>query len=82
MPIPIEQHNGVITGYTVQATGPDRNFIQEVSADDTSIEIQNLDPFTLYTFKVSANTDAGIGPAAEKQSKTPEGGEAWYIYVF
>ena len=46
-----------------------------------SVEIQNLDPFTLYTFKVSANTDAGNGPAAEKQSKTPEGGETWYMNV-
>ena len=77
-PLPKEKQNGVITGYTVQAMGPDSSSTREIlveGADATSTEISNLNPFTLYTFKVSAKTKVGSGPAATKQSKTPEGGK-------
>ena len=69
-----DQQNGIITGYTVPVLGPCRS-THEFSTDTTSIVIPNLNPFTLYTFKVSAKTKAGSGPAASKQSKTPKGGE-------
>ena len=78
-PLPKEEQNGIITGYTVQVVGPDSSSPREVQvegADSTFTEIPDLIPFTLYTFKVSAKTKAGSGPAASKQSKTPEAGEA------
>ena len=61
----------------MQVMGPDHSAVFErvVSADATSIDIPNLNPFTLYTFKVSAKTKADSGPEASKQFKTPEGGE-------
>ena len=45
--------------------------------DASYIEIPNLTPFTLYTFKVSAKTKAGTGPAANVSFRTPEAGETW-----
>ena len=76
--IPIEQQNGYIIGYTLQVVGPNSNCIHEIlveGEDANSIGISNLKPFTLYTFKVSAKTKAGSGPAASISSKTPEGSE-------
>ena len=77
--VPKEKRNGIITGYIIEAVGSDSSYrhTEEAKADATSIEICNLSPFTEYTFKVSAKTKVGPGPAAEKQSKTPEGGEIY-----
>ena len=71
-PVPEEERNGVSTGYTVQVVGPDHSTVFErvVSADATSIDIPNLNPFTLYTFKVSTKTEAGSGPAASTSSES------------
>ena len=55
--------------------GPDSS--REISVQDaniTSVEIPDLKPFTSYTFKVSAMTKAGTGPAVTIISTTPEGG--------
>ena len=72
-PIPIEQQNGFITGYIVQAQN--RYSTYKVSADKTSVEISDLSPFTSYTFEVSATTKAGTGPPACVSFKTPEAGK-------
>ena len=76
MPPPLEEQNGVITGYTVQVEGPDssREFSVQ-NASTTSVEVSGLKPFTSYTFHVSAMTKAGTGPAATISSTTPEGGK-------
>ena len=76
-PVPKEKQNGILIGYTVQVVGPDQSIVYEqaISANATSIEVPNLNPFTLYTFKVSAKTEAGSGPAASSSSQTPEAGE-------
>ena len=76
-PLPEKERNGVVTGYTVQVMGPDQSTLynQVVSEDVISIEIPNLNPSTLYTFKVSAKTKAGSGPEGSVLSKTPNGGE-------
>ena len=60
--------------------GHDSNSTRDVvveGANATSIEIPNLSPFTLYTFKIGANTKAGSGPVASISSRTPEGGESY-----
>ena len=76
IPIPKDKQNGVITGYNVQVVGPDSTQgILLDKADATSVEISHLDPFTEYTFKVSAKTKAGIGPPASTSSKTPKRSE-------
>ena len=76
-PVPKDQQNGIITGYSVQVAGPD--FTREISITDataTSTEVSNLRPRTSYYFSVSARTMAGIGPAARSLSIPPQGGEA------
>ena len=75
-PVPEEELNGVISGYTVQVVGPDHSTVhyKKVSIDATSIEIPDLNPFTWYIFEVSVKTNVGSGQAASKQSRTPEGG--------
>ena len=94
--VPIEKRNGFITGYTVEVRGPnlDSKDIYEVAAFEKgygSIEISNLTPFTSYTFKVSAKTNAGVGPAAQEYTfKTLDEGKShilsclmlWIIYRF
>ena len=64
--------------------GPDQSTVHDrvVSADATSTRIPDLNAFTSYTFKVSAKTKAGSGPAASILSKTPEGGETYLsLYI-
>ena len=74
--LPMEERNGVITGYTVQVVGPDasQNILIQGS-DTTSVEVTGLRTFTSYAFNVSAITKAGTGPEATFSSTTPEGGK-------
>ena len=64
--LPGEERHDVLAGYHVQVAGPDSGSRREISidkADVTSIEISNLNPFTLYHFSISAKTTAGLaGP--------------------
>ena len=77
-PLPKNDPNGVITGYTVKVIVDDSQSEQLNSTVTTnSIEIPDLRPFTSYTFKVSAKTKAGSGPAATTSSTTPEAGK-WH----
>jgi hypothetical protein len=82
--VPKDQQNGIITGYTVQVTGPD--FIREISIPDsttTSTEVSGLRPSTSYWFSVSAMTVAGTGPPTKTFSttSTPEGGKAYELSI-
>jgi hypothetical protein len=77
-PLPPEQHNGIITGYTVKVVGPDSaapRLILIPDASATSVVVSGLRPFTVYTFVVSAMTTVGTGPAANITSTTPQGGQ-------
>lgn len=46
----------------------------DMSADPISYVVQNLSPFTEYTFTVSAFTTVGEGPVVEIVAKTREQG--------
>ena len=81
-PVPRDQQNGIITGYSVQVVGP--NFMQEISITDattTSAEVSGLAPITSYYFSVSAMTAAGTGPPSRRLSITPEPGKAYEFPV-
>ena len=77
--MPKDQQNGIITGYTVQVTGP--NFIREISIADTSTEVSGLRPNTFYNFSVSAMTVAGTGPPTKRFFTTPEGGKDYELPI-
>ena len=70
--------NGIIRGYNVQVVEADSgSIVQEITLKgvfNTTTVILNLVPFTLYTFKVSGRTVAGIGPEARISSRTPQKG--------
>ena len=78
-PVPKDQQNGIITGYSVQVVEPD-SAIREISIMDataTSAEVSGLKPRTSYYFSISARTMAGTGPAARDLSITPQRGKAY-----
>ena len=77
--MPKDQQNGIITGYTVQVTGP--NFIREISITDATTEVSGLRPNTSYNFSVSAMTVAGTGPPTKSFFTTPEGGKAYELPI-
>ena len=78
--MPKDQQNGIITGYTVQFTGPD--FTREISITDAttiSTEVSGLKRGTSYYFSVCAMTVAGAGPPARTLSITPHGGKTYEL---
>ena len=80
--MPEDKQNDIITGYTVQVMGPgftEKREIPVMDGNTTSYEVSDLKPYTTYTFRVSAITEAGTGPAICVFSTTPQGGE---IYAF
>ena len=46
-----------------------------MNAAATSFEVSGLQPYTTYTFSVSAVTKVGTGLAKSVSSTTPQGGE-------
>ena len=80
-PIPIEEQNGFIIGYTVIVKGSNSDSPKPIlveGADADSIGVRNLHLSTSYTFEVCAKTSKGSGPAAIFPS---EGGETITIKV-
>ena len=75
-PVPEDKQNDTITGYIVYVKGPGST--QEIPVMDgnaTSYEVSDLRLYTIYTFGVSAMTEAGAGPPIIISSTTPQGGE-------
>ena len=63
-PVPVDHHQGIILGYhvmyVVQTSGHQQQIT--VNAPSTSVELQNLQKYTLYNISVAAFTTAGQGP--------------------
>lgn len=58
----------------VSGTVAVREEVMDVLSDDLSYLVSNLRPFTDYTFRVTASTIVGEGPAADIAEKTREQG--------
>ena len=75
--------NGIIRNYTVlyfeASTGSPSATLYSYSTTETSIRISSLEPFTDYTFRVSAVTVAE-GPFTEINATTKESGIYMYIH--
>lgn len=78
--------NGFITGYTLYCSRSDQQFYPEqeisksftlnISGDDLSVTVMNLDPFTNYDCSISASTIAGEGDrSSEVRQITSESGK-------
>uniref|UniRef100_A0A8C6XPA8 Phosphatidylinositol phosphatase PTPRQ n=1 Tax=Naja naja TaxID=35670 RepID=A0A8C6XPA8_NAJNA len=62
--------NGIIRGYDLKLQGPEKNVSFITSSN--SIILEDLLPFTLYSFFVSAQTVKGLGPYAVLMFSTDE----------
>nr|XP_056702969.1 phosphatidylinositol phosphatase PTPRQ [Euleptes europaea] len=67
---PPAQPNGIIMRYELQLQGPEINSSFTTSND--SVILEDLSPFTLYNFFVSARTVKGLGPYAVLMFSTDE----------
>ena len=75
-PPPLEDRNGLISGYLVRVLGINTrdNYLLPL-VNDSSVVVESLHPFYAYRFSVAAQTVA-IGPfSAAVTQKLPEGGK-------
>ena len=80
---PLVHHNGAILSYIIRyfpSNESDMSQDTHVTADESEAiqrrTLSNLEPFTRYTFKVSAVNAAGAGPfSATVEGTTEEDGE-------
>lgn len=52
-----------------------REEVMDVLSEELSYLVSDLNPFTEYTFRVTASTTVGEGPATDTTEKTREQGE-------
>ena len=67
-PPPLEDHNGIITGYTVEVFDVENSQTNEVETTETSITRSGLQHGQKYTFTVAAKTVIGRGPFSDSAS--------------
>ncbi|XP_053114008.1 phosphatidylinositol phosphatase PTPRQ [Hemicordylus capensis] len=67
---PPAQPNGIIIRYDLKLQGPEINYSFTTTNDSTILE--DLSPFTLYSFFASARTSKGLGPYALLMFSTDE----------
>ena len=71
---PIEQQNGIITGYLVTLTNLDEGRVSNHTSDSEEITL-TLAFYTMYTVTVTAQTSVGSGPPSiVVHFSTPTGG--------
>ena len=77
-PPPIDQHNGVLTGYVINVAILENNSsFSRISQNSSLILGQDtLKPFRTYTFAIAAMTVVGVGPTGDLITiKTPPTGK-------
>ena len=68
-PPPLEDQNGILVSYRLNYSsdeafaGPDKAFT--VNATETTLLVDELEEFVMYSFVVAAETSAGIGPYSD-----------------
>ena len=68
----MEEQNGLIVGYTISQT---HGNVYPVDADNTTLTLSNLSPYTTYTWVIAASTSVGRGPFSTTLNiLTPEDG--------
>lgn len=79
-----EQQNGVIVGYHITQTEVSTGDIAQFTTNITNLYIENLSPFTTYTWVIAASTVVGQGPFSITISLLmPEDGNMHaYYYLF
>ncbi|XP_078233068.1 phosphatidylinositol phosphatase PTPRQ isoform X1 [Pogona vitticeps] len=67
---PPAKPNGIIISYDLKLHGPERN--ESFTSSNNSVILEDLSPFTLYSFFASARTVKGLGPYALLRFSTDE----------
>ena len=62
---PLEDHNGVIIGYSINVTKLQTGERQELFSSSTMITVYSLQPYTVYFCISTALTSAGHGPFSD-----------------
>ncbi len=78
---PVEEQNGVITGYTVTLTNLDLGITNTHSASSAQFGLTNLEPNTLYTVTVRALTSEGGGPSSLITTFNTRTGGEWVFVI-
>ena len=60
--------NGVITGYVINVTIVSTGQTFQMTSMTRSLLLENLLPFTTYTYRVAAMTSSGVGPYSPPSS--------------
>ena len=69
-------HNGAITGYSVNVTNVENGITVLLFTSSTSLIVDSLEPFTVYAITIAAQTAVGAGPYSIALSEiTMEDGE-------
>ena len=72
--LPIDQQNGIITGYIMTLTNLDEGTVSNHTSDSEEITL-TLAFYTMYTVTVTAQTSVGGGPPSTVvHFSTPTGG--------
>ena len=74
-------HNGAITGYSVNVTNVETGITVQLFTSSTSLIVDSLEPFTVYAITIAAQTAVGAGPYSIGLSQiTMEDGKDLSIY--
>ena len=73
-------HNGAITGYSVNVTNVENGITVQLFTSSTTLIVNSLEPFTVYAITIAAQTAVGAGPYSIALSQiTMEDGETIII---
>ena len=80
----LEQQNGPIVGYYVRVTRVHSGDILEWDTNSTVVTVDSLVPYTLYEWRVAAQTIAGTGPLSSPvtEQTLPDGKQLLIVLSF
>ena len=70
-----EHRHGPIVSYSYILSEVDSDTVISDSTNEPFVSLENLSPYTNYSFTVSAHTDAGEGPSYTLIASTKPGGK-------
>lgn len=81
-PVPIDQQNGIIIGYTINVTDIQSEETFQLAALSTRVTLDMLAPFTTYLVVVDAFNNVGSGPSSTPHTfTTKEDGVFTVVYI-
>lgn len=77
-PVPLDKRNGIILGYVINVTSHRDNSTLQLypTPPDSTYIAAIFKPYTVYTARIAAYTEVGIGPfSLEISTMTPQDGK-------